>query len=40
VKKIYLYKFYNQDKEVIYIGKTENDVNLRIRTHYTNYKNK
>jgi len=30
---------YNDAKEIIYIGKTVNDINLGIRTHFSNYNN-
>ncbi|OEG61857.1 MAG: hypothetical protein BHK79_07790 [Halanaerobium sp. MDAL1] len=35
---MFLYRLYNQNKKIIYIGKTENDINLRIRAHFTHYK--
>jgi len=36
---LYIYKLYNDAKEIIYIGKTVNDINLGIRTHFSNYNN-
>jgi len=38
VIEIYLYRLYNNKKEIIYIGKTKNNPKLRIRTHFSNYK--
>lgn len=35
---MYIYRLYNIDKEIIYIGKTKNNPKLRIRTHFSNYK--
>ena len=32
-----LYRLYNENKEVIYVGATTNSVELRIRTHFSNY---
>jgi len=34
---MYLYRLYNKNKEVIYIGQTTNSVELRIKRHFSNY---
>lgn len=36
---MYLYRLYNKDKEVIYVGQTTNSVELRIKRHFSNYNN-
>lgn len=35
---MYIYRLYNANKEIIYVGKTVNKFTKRIRTHFTNYK--
>ncbi|ADL12693.1 tyrosine-type recombinase/integrase [Acetohalobium arabaticum] len=36
---MYIYRLYNKDKEIIYIGRTKLErIELRIRTHFSNYK--
>jgi threonine-phosphate decarboxylase len=34
---MYIYRLYNKNKEIIYIGKTKNNPKLRIRTHFSSY---
>lgn len=36
---MYIYRLYDENKNIIYVGKTINEVKYRIRTHFTNQKN-
>lgn len=33
----YIYRLYDEDKNVIYVGKTKGNPKIRIRTHFSNY---
>jgi integrase len=35
---MYIYRLYDKNKKILYVGKTINNINSRIRSHFTNHK--